>query len=223
MNKTKTFSSIALALISLPALAQQAGTSKVGIIHIQNAIISTKDGQKAAAELQGKFEPKRKDLESRQSEIASLQQKLAQGSNTMAETARLSLTRDIDQKTKALNRATEDAEAEFQQEQGKILNELGQRLLQVIDKYARDNAYTLILDVSSPQTPVLYAATGTDITKDIIELYDKNAPGANLAPAPSTAGAGAAAKPATPQPATPTARPAAPPAVPAAKKPAGAK
>ena len=218
MNKTKALSFLAAAAIALPALAQQSAPSKVGIIHIQNAIISTKDGQKAAAELQGKFEPKRKDLESRQSEIASLQQKLAQGSNTMAETARLTLTRDIDQKTKALNRATEDAEAEFQQEQGKILNELGQRLLQVIDKYARDNGYTLILDVSSPQTPVLYAATGTDVTKDIIELYDKNAPSANMAPA-----SGAAAKPATPPPAAPSAKPAVTPAVPAAKKPAGAK
>ena len=218
MNKTKALSFLAAAAIALPALAQQSAPSKVGIIHIQNAIISTKDGQKAAAELQGKFEPKRKDLESRQSEIASLQQKLAQGSNTMAETARLTLTRDIDQKTKALNRATEDAEAEFQQEQGKILNELGQRLLQVIDKYARDNGYTLILDVSSPQTPVLYAATGTDVTKDIIELYDKNAPSANVAPV-----SGAAAKPATPPPAAPSAKPAVTPAVPAAKKPAGAK
>jgi len=222
VNKTKTICSIALAAFSIPLLAQQV-SSKVGIIHIQNAIISTKDGQKAAAELQGKFEPRRKDLEARQSEIASLQQKLAQGSNTMAETARVSLTRDIDQKTKALNRATEDAEAEFQQEQGKILNDLGQRLLQVIDKYARDNGYTLILDVSSPQSPVINAAPSIDITKDIIELYDKNSPSANVAPAPSASGGGAAAKPATPPPATPSAKPALPSPVPAAKKPAGAK
>ena len=54
-------------LISLPALAlgitmlanAQAATTptKVGIIHIQNAILATKDGQKAANDLQTKFSP----------------------------------------------------------------------------------------------------------------------------------------------------------------------
>ena len=39
------------------AYAQSGATTKVGIIHIQNAIISTRDGQKAAKELQDKFAP----------------------------------------------------------------------------------------------------------------------------------------------------------------------
>jgi len=60
----------------------------------------------------------------------------------------------------------------------------------VIDKYARDNGYNLILDVSSPQTPVLYISSGIDITQDVVGLYDKAAPAA--------AGAPAAAKPAAP-------------------------
>jgi outer membrane protein len=172
------------------ASAQPAPT-KVGIINIQQAIIATKDGQKAASELQARFEPKSKQLESMQGAIAGLQQELAKGSNTMAETRKTQLTRDIDQKTKELNRAREDAQAEFEMEQNKLLNDLGGKLMVVIDKYARDNGYAIILDVSSQQTPVLFAANGVDITKDIIELYDKNSPSA-LPPAP---------KPAAPKPA----------------------
>jgi Skp family chaperone for outer membrane proteins len=45
--------------VSVGAFAQGAATTKVGIIHIQNAIISTKDGQKAAKDLQDKFAPTR--------------------------------------------------------------------------------------------------------------------------------------------------------------------
>jgi outer membrane protein len=167
--------SIAFALAAGLAAAQTPPT-KVGIIHIQQAILATKDGQKAASELQAKFEPKRKEIDSRQSEIAALQQELNKGSNTMAEAKRQQIARDIDQKTKALNRYAEDAEQEFQQERNKVLNELGQRLMVVIDKYAKDNAYSLILDVSSQETPVLFAANGVEITKEIVELYDKNAP-----------------------------------------------
>jgi outer membrane protein len=178
--------------VSVGLAAAQAPPSKIGIIHIQQAILATKDGQKAASELQGRFEPKRKEIDAKQSEIASLQQELNKGSNTMAEAKRMTLTRDIDSKTKSLNRYAEDAEQEFQQERNKVLNELGQRLMVVIDKYAKDNAYSLILDVSSQETPVLYAANGVDITKEIVDLYDKNAP-STVAPAPSAAKPPAAA------------------------------
>lgn len=165
-------------LAGLMPAQQQPPPTKVGIIHIQNAIISTKDGQKAAAELQNKFDPKRKQLEQKQNEIASLQEQLRKGANTLSEEARQKLMREIDAKTRALNRETEDAQSEFDQEQQKILQELGGRLMQVIDKYARDNGFALILDVSSPQTPVLYAANSIDITQAIVELYDKYSPSA---------------------------------------------
>ena len=91
------------------------------------------------------------------------------------------------------------------------MNELGGRIMVVIDKYAKDNGYTLILDVSSPQTPVLFASNGSDITKDIIELYDKNAPPPTSA-APVTAAPGTATPPAKVRP--PVTRPAIPPAKP---------
>jgi outer membrane protein len=189
--------------LALPALGQQP--TKVGIIHIQQAIISTKDGQKAAADLQQKFDPKRRELEKKQGEIQALQDQLRRGANTLSEEARQKLMREIDARTRSLNRETEDAQAEFDQEQQKILQELGGRLMQVIDKYARDNGFALILDVSSPQTPVLYAANSIDITQAIVDLYDKNSPSAQ---APATA---------APKPVTPAAKPATPPKPPGAK------
>ena len=53
----------------------------------------------------------------------------------------------------------------------------------VIEKYAKDNGYSMILDVSNPNTPVLYASSGIDITQDIVSLYDKTSTGG--APAPT--------------------------------------
>lgn len=174
---------------------QSPAPTKVGIINIQQAILSTRDGQKAADELQQRYEPKRKELEQKQNEINALRDQLSKGSNTMSEEARQALIRQIDQKTRALNRDTEDAQADFEQDQNRILQELGQRMMVVIGKYARDNGYALILDVSSPQTPVLYAANGIDITSDIVALYDKNTPTDAAPPKPAAA---APPKPVTP-------------------------
>jgi outer membrane protein len=182
------------------AQAQPAAT-KVGIIHVQNAILSTKDGQKAAADLQARFAPRKAELDKKQAAIAALQEQFKKGSATMSDDAKLKLTRDIDSNTKALNRETEDAQQELDQEQGKVMNELGQKLMAVLDKYAKDGGYAVVIDVSNPQTPVLWASNAVDITNDIVTLYDKAHP---------NAGAPAAA---APRPAVTSApKPAAPPA-----------
>ena len=156
---------------------------KIGIINIQSAIVSTKDGQKAAGDLQTRFTPKKVELEKKQTEIAEMQDKLNKGRNTLSEDARQGMVRDIDAKTKSLTRAPEDAQAEWDQEQQRIFNEMGGKMLALIDKYAKDNAYSVILDVSSPQTPVLFASNSIDITKDLVDMYDKNAPNMTAAPA----------------------------------------
>jgi len=170
--------------LALSVAAQNPG--KVGVINIQGAIVSTKDGQKAASEIQSRFAPKKAELEKRQVDIAQLQDQLNRGRNTLSQEAQRKLVRDIDQKTKSLNRDTDDAREELQQEEQKVMGELYGRIQVVIEKYAKDNGYTLVLDDSSQQTPVLFASGNIDITRDIIELYDKNAPGA---PAASPAGA----------------------------------
>jgi outer membrane protein len=182
--------------------ATGASSTKVGIIHIQNAISGTKDGQRALQELQGKFLPKEKELAKLRDDIQSLREQYQKSANTASEEVRAKYAREIDQKTTALKRDTEDAQTEFDQEQQRLLSEIYQRMQVVIDKYARDNGYTLILDVSSPQTPVLFASNTADLTTDVVALYDKNAPAPGSV---SPAAPGSVAPPATgaPKPAPP--------------------
>ena len=208
----KTFAVLPALALGIAVLAQAQTTTKIGIIHVQNAILSTKDGQKAASDLQTRFAPKKAELDKKQANIAALQDQYRKGAATMSDDAKTKLTRDIDSNTKSLNRETEDAQAELDQEQGKVMQELGQKLMGVLDKYAKDNGFAVILDVSNPQTPVLWASNAIDITNEIVTLYDK----ANAAGAGATSAAPAAARPSAAAAAPPPARPVAAP--PAAKK-----
>lgn len=186
-----------VALGATVAAFGQAQPGKVGVINIQSAIVSTKDGQKAAADLAAKYEPRRKTIEARSGEIGALKERLSKGANTMSEEAKQALVREIDQKTRTLQRDTEDAQTEFDQEQNKVLQELGQKMMVVIDKYAKDNSYTLVLDVGSPQSPVLFISPTIEITNEIVALYDKNAPGAAAPSTPAVRPAAAPPRPAT--------------------------
>jgi outer membrane protein len=216
-----SFAQAPSAPVPSAAPASAAVPTKVAVIQIQAALAATKEGQKAAAELETKMSPRKKDLEAKQAEIKELQDKLQRGGNTLSDTAKEDLTRNIDTKTKSYNRELEDAQAELQEEQQKVLNVLGQKMMAVIDKYAQANGYAIVLDVSNQNTPVLYASNAVDITKDIIDLYDKtvfNSPSAPAkAPAPGSAPSGAApAKAPAPAPAP---KPATQPSAPPAKKP----
>lgn len=192
------FTVLALASLAVGAYAQTPAT-KVAVISMQGAIIGTKDGQKAAQELETKFGPKRKELSDRQAEIASLNDQLRKGSNTMAQDKQAQMERDIEDKNKRLQRDTQDANDEWNNEQQRLLQSLGQRLVAVIDKYAKDNGYSLVIDVSNPNTPVMYSSSAIDITQDIISLYDKTSSNGGPATTPQAPPpTGTAIKPSTP-------------------------
>lgn len=213
--KKNVFALFLLAAVmagSARAQAPAAAPTKVAVIQIQAALVSTKEGQKAAAELETKMGPRKKELDGKQAELKDLQDKLQRGGNTLSDSAKEDLTRNIDQKTKSFNRQVEDAQAELEAEQQKLLQQLGQKMMQVIDKYAQNNGFSIVLDVSNPNTPVLYASNTIDITKEVIDLYDKTI---GSAPAAGPAKPAALAPPAAPRPAAP--KPAAPPAAAPAK------
>jgi outer membrane protein len=180
-------------LILIPALlcahlvAHAQAPNKVGVISIQGAIIGTKDGQKASQQLDAKYVPKQKEFDGRQNDIAQLEQQVSKGGAVMAEEKRLQLTREIDEKKKRLERDMQDAEDILKSEQHAILAKLSEKMLGVIEKYAKDNGYYLILDVGDQSTPILYASSNIDITQDIISLYDRSTASPALTSAPKTA------------------------------------
>ena len=186
---------VVFGLFATSAFAQ----NKVGTINIQQAIVSTKDGQKAAAELQNRFEPRRKEIEKSNSGVQALQAQYQKLGTVGSDEAKRKLQSEIELRSKSLQRESEDSQAEFDAEQQKVLNELGGRIMQVINKFATDNGFSMILDISSAQTPVIWASNTLDITNDVIKLYDANAPSTMSAP-PATKTAAPAAAPKTAAP-----------------------
>ena len=216
MKKNQFMVSALLLGLAVLARAEGAAPTKIGIIHVQAAILQTKDGQKAAADLKAKFTPKQAELEKKQAAIEALREQMQKGSATMSDEAKAKIARDIDANTKSLTRDNEDLQADVEQEEGKIFNELGSKLYAIVEKFAKDNGYSMIIDVSNQQTPVWWAADSINITSEVTALYDKAHPqtaGATPAPAAKPPAAAPASHPATTAPAAPAA-----PSAPAAPK-----
>lgn len=183
---------ISAARAQAPAAGSATGT-KVGIVSIQDAIANTNEGKKELESLQQKFAPRQAALQSQNDELENLKKQLQAQGDKLSDEERNSRVRAATEKQKTLQRSAEDFQNEVQQAEQEILNRLGKKMLDVLEKYAKDNGFAVVMDVSNPQTPVLYANPGTNITKNLIDAYNAESP---VAPAPKPAAtkpAGAAA------------------------------
>ena len=126
--------------------------TKIAVINIQQAIANTKDGKKASADLQTKFGPRNAALEKRQNDIQAMTDQLRKGNATMSDDAKAKMQREIDANTKSLQRDAETLRDDADQEQGKFVNEIGGKMMQVIDQFATQNGVAVVLDVSNQQT-----------------------------------------------------------------------
>lgn len=195
-----------------PAAAPATVTAipaKVAVIAFQVAVAQTNEGQRNFSDVQKKFEPKRATLKALNDEIENLKKQLqAQGDKlSPAETA--SRTKTIDDKTKQLQREAEDAQNDFQTEVQDMYNTLASKVFEVVDNYAKQQGFTLVLDASNQQSPILWAAEATNITQPVIAAYNAKSgvpappPGAPSAPTPQGGAAKAPAPHKTPSTSTP--------------------
>jgi outer membrane protein len=179
------------ALSATPAVP---ANPKIAIIAFQQAVAATNEGQRNFAQLRVKFEPKQTQLKTQSDEIDSLKKQLQDAGSTLSEPERDSRLRTIDEKTKSLQRSAEDAQNEASNAMNDMYQQLAQKVYAVLDTYANQSKFTLVLDTSAQQTPVLWANNSTDITKAVVDAYNAKsgvpaqpaAGGPPTAPRPST-------------------------------------
>ena len=190
---------VALAM-SFSARAQNP--PRMAIINMQQVILETKDGKQAVNDLKAKFAPKEQEFQKRSEDLQRKQDELRKTENTISEEKKAALSRDIDAMTKSLQRDTDDAREDVNQEQQKVLNELGGKIMQVVNKYSADKGLTMVFDVSGQPNNILFASSAIDITRDIIALYDQNGSStpASKPAAPAASPSAAPKRPATTTP-----------------------
>jgi outer membrane protein len=176
--------------------AAAAPVKSVGIINLRGAIGSTAEGKQASAELQSQFAPRSTEIDALTKQISDLQQKLQAGQGKLSQEEETRLTAEGQRLTQRLDRRRNDFQEDATAAQQEVLERIGRKMVDVLDRYARENGFSVVLDTSGQNSQILYASNQVDVTQDIIRLYDQQYP-------VKTGAAPAAAKPATPKPATP--------------------
>src|SRR5208337_177417 len=125
-------------------MAGAASGTKMAVINIRLAIASTAEGKQESAELQSQFAPRQNELENLNKQINDLRQQLAANQTTWsdeqkarAQTQGQRLAAQLERKNNELN---EDAQAA----QGEVVDRIGRKMMDVLDRYSRENGYVAV-------------------------------------------------------------------------------
>jgi len=192
---------------SAPSVSTTGAGTRVGTINIEQAVVGSNEGRRDFEALGKKLEPKQNELKGQNDELQALQKQLQTRQDKLSPEALASLQKQIETKKKSFDRSVQDAQEDAQNQQKEIFQRILQKMAPVIVKYAQDSGIGMIVDTSNPwpQSPILWAGQGVDITKTVVDAYNTQSG------VPAPASGGAAAQPAPTKPAgTTTPKPAAP-------------
>lgn len=174
-----------------PTSAAATGTTKIGVVNIQGAIFGCNEGQRDLQALQKQFEPKKNELDALGKEVDDLKKQYSAQGEKLNQEARDNLLKQIDTKQKQYQRNLEDAQGDFNNQQQEILNRIGKKMLEVLDKYAKENAFSVVLQAGTEQSDVLWATEAVNITPALVQAYNAQ----SGVPAPPRPAGAPAAKP----------------------------
>jgi len=203
-NMIRVAAAATLCLLGTVAVRAQgttagaAGGVKIAVLNVRQAIVTTAEGKQASAELQSQFAPRQNEMETLNKQINDIRQQLAANTTTWSDEQKAKASSQGQRLAAQLDRKNNELQEDVNAAQGEVVDRIGRKMMDVLDRYARENGFVAVFDSSAQNSPIIYASNNIDVTQDIIRLYDQAYPiKSSSAPASKPA--------ATPKPATPSA------------------
>jgi outer membrane protein len=171
--KTLTLTIVAL-LASVPRLPAQL--SKIAVVDFEGAVVQSDEGKKASDKFNAAVQAKQAQAEKRQKEIDDLQKKLENGKRTLNPDAQRDIQRDIDRKTTDQQRFNQDAQSELQTLRDELLRPIAERATKILNALSAEENYTVVVDVSNPDSNVIWFDKKNDITEELIKRINAATP-----------------------------------------------
>jgi len=150
---------------------------KIGVMNLQLALNQSVEGQKVLTRLKSNLAKEQDIITSKKEELVKMEEELRSQGYMMSEKVRKDKEQRHKKLTREFERYREDKQAEFVAEQRDATARIYKDLMVVLNKYAKEQGYTLILE-GGPQTPgvpgsLIYSDAAVDITKAVMDLYNK--------------------------------------------------
>ena len=155
-------------------VAPSAYPAKIALVAFEQAVYATNEGQRAVEEVRKKYQPQKEKMDALATEIDSLKKQLQAAPATLSDAERASRLKTIDTKDKQYQRDADDAQTSYNADLQEALGKVAQKVNAVMLNYVEKTGYTLLLNVGSQQSQVMWTSQSpnADITEAVIAAYN---------------------------------------------------
>ncbi len=163
---------ILMILLTIPCLAS---AEKIGFVNLREALLDSEPGDKMEADYKKAFEKKKAQLQQKEAEMRRLKDDLEKQRSILKADAFREKENNYENKLKEYQRMVEDANREMDVKKQEMATKLLPELGKVIESVGEKEGYTAIFSIDNPV--VVYRSKGADITKKVIEEFNKRSKG----------------------------------------------
>jgi len=145
-------------------------SNQMAYVDSQRIVDESVAGQNALSQLEAFKKQNEKELTERAREIAEKEEELRKKKFALSPEAQEKIEETIRRKNIALKRFKEDKEMEMKELYFKHLNKIKEEIVQIVQNLGQKKNYLMIFNKDDS---VLYVNPASDITAQIIEIYDK--------------------------------------------------
>lgn len=167
----KAFIALLVFVIAAPSFA----ATLVGLVDIQKVITTIKEGKSVQKALEKSFNDKKAILKKDEDKIKKAQEDYKKQSMVLAEAARMTKEREIQEQMMKLQSKTMEYQKEIQKMEQDMKKPILEKLRPIIEEVSKANAVAMTFELSA--APIIYAESKKDITSEVIAAYDKKHPG----------------------------------------------
>jgi outer membrane protein len=171
----------AAAQPAAPAAARPAprpfpADAKVAYVDLNTIATTSKEGQAAGVKIKDLQAKKQAELEAKQKQLQTVQQKLEQGGAVLSESARAQQAKEVERLQTELQRLSQDAQKDIQEFTQDLQVQFQQKLLPVIEQVAKAKNLHFILSIAD--AGVVWVDAGLNVTADVVAALDAATPAA---------------------------------------------
>lgn len=163
---------LAVAIVSFPLSAAAQGAHKYGFVNISKVITQSDEGQVQAKELEAMGAQKQKELNRKKKALDDLNDKYQK--TVKAGKPDPALQEQLKRLQRELDRDAQEAQSDVDSSRKDRIQTIGNKAVDVIRKYGKENGYTAIFRVDSGE--MVYVDPSVDVTDKIIAEYNKEHP-----------------------------------------------
>jgi len=162
-----------LGLVALPVWTAGAQNEpiKIGVVDVQQTLISTQEGKAARDELDRKRRESEAEIQPLADRYQSLQEEMKEKKYVLSDDALFEKQVEIAELENRIQNKIKELEGQLKIDQGRLQAPLLAKLQEIVEEIGKEQSFTLI--ISREMRGVLYTREAIDITDEVISRFDR--------------------------------------------------